>query len=74
MGGMVNPEDRKVVMSGLTPSGALLDPGPDKERDRLVTFDQDTGAEIIPPWRIVVKPEEVASSGVLVMWILQVRS
>ena len=71
-GMVINPEDRKAMVSALTPDKNLLTPDPDQEHDRLVVFNKD-GTEQ-PSYRIVVKPgraEPVA--GLTIFWVLQVR-
>jgi hypothetical protein len=70
---MVDPEDRKAMVSALAPDGAsLLSPEPNKEVDSLIVFNPD-GTEQ-KPYRIVQKPgREEPTPGLVIFWSLQVR-
>jgi hypothetical protein len=72
-GGVVNPEDMKARVSALQPNGVdVLEPEPDKERDRLIVFNPD-GTEQAP-YRLVVLPRrQEPMPGVNLFWTLQVR-
>lgn len=80
MGKLIDPVDRKAYISALTPDGTVLDPPPDREFDRIITFVQ--GAPGSPPpdpaiehenLRIVTPPGKIAPADTVVMWELQVR-
>jgi len=38
MGKLIDPIDRLALISALAPDGTVLDPPPDREKDRLVTY------------------------------------
>jgi hypothetical protein len=73
VGKMIDPEDRKAMVSALVPDGsAVLSPAPDKESDSLVVFNPD-GTEQ-PPYRITQRPgREEPTPGLVIFWSLQVR-
>jgi hypothetical protein len=73
IGKMINPVDRKMVMSPLAPNGKPLSPAPDQEEDWLVTFVPGTATEneIL---RIIEPPERLAPGGVVLYWTLAVRA
>lgn len=71
-GSMVNPEDRKAMLSALSLDNTPLTPDPDQERDRLIVFNPD-GTEQ-PAYRMVAKPgREEPVPGMVLFWTLQVR-
>src|SRR5216683_2302847 len=42
IGKMIDPVDRLALVSAVAPDGSVLDPPPDREQDRLVTFVPDS--------------------------------
>jgi hypothetical protein len=73
VGKMINPVDRKMLMSPLAPDGTQLNPPPDQEEDWLVTLVPGTiiENEIL---RIIEPPERLAPGGVVLYWTLAVRA
>lgn len=73
MGSMINPDDRKIRLSALTPDGITpLSPEPDQEHDRLIVFNPDGSEQA--PYRMVVKPKrQEPVAGMVLFWTLQVR-
>lgn len=74
LGKLINPVDRKVVMSPLAPDGSVLVP-PDQEQDVLVIFQQPLAT---PPvvsefLRIVEPPGQLQPAGVVIYWTLTAR-
>ena len=67
----VNPTDRQILVSALTPSGAILDPPPDQQQDKLVMADPVTGSN--RELRITEPVGRLAPAGLVVFWDLTVR-
>lgn len=74
LGKLINPVDRKVVMSPLAPDGSTLVP-PDQEQDVLVTYVQPYVAPgVVNEFlRIVEPPGQLDPAGLVVYWTLTVR-
>jgi len=72
-GKLINAVDRFALLSAKDPSGALLEPPPNKDLDHLVTFIPETYGEEDEVLKIVQPPGKLAPSGVVVYWELQVR-
>jgi len=70
---LVEPIDRIILMSALSPDGGNLDPPPDQEQDRLVTLlpESDTENEIL---RLTRKPAPLAPAGIVVYWELYAQA
>jgi len=72
MGRLTNPLDRKALVSAVSPDGALLDPEPDEQKDRLIMLDPKTGAET-ENLHIFEPPDKIDPAGVIVLYQLAVR-
>lgn len=74
LGKLINPVDRKVLLSALAPDGSVLVP-PDQEQDVLVTFVQPYVAPgtVDEFLRIVEPPGRLAPANIVVYWTLMVR-
>jgi hypothetical protein len=70
IGRLVNPVDRKVIISALAPDGSVLSPPPDQEVDRLVMLKVPLGTPPVESQtlRIVQPPGEVAPDGSTVVY------
>jgi len=66
VGKMINPIDRKMLVSPLAPDGTQLTPAPDHEVDVLVTATETL--------RLIEPAERLAPAGVVLYWTLAVRA
>lgn len=74
VGKMINPVDRKALVSALAPDGTEL-ADPDQELDRLVTFKVPLANPPVEDktLKIVQPPDRFAPGNVVLYWELQVR-
>ena len=72
-GAPINPEDEKCVISAIAPDGSQLRE-PDREKDRLISLDPDTGEQLYS-YRMTAKPQREGSTNArdTVLWTVSVR-